>query len=259
MNQEDLKLKFALKKISKKAAKEYKKLFREKSHQYGEYKDIHDAIMQLSFVKDLVKENKNLKLVINYYVKKNIALKSRLKDLAGENDEHISLKIEETDPVLNESLDKMYEILGEKGENANLKDSVEESESSEIEEEEVEEEEAEEEEAQEEEAEEEEEKADSEAEEEEDKTDSEAEEDDASCETETKDKTESEIAESEIADSEIAESEEEEEEEFFEIVIKKVTYCTNNETNGDIYLMENDEMGDKVGYFKNGKPVFTKK
>jgi thiol-disulfide isomerase/thioredoxin len=50
---------------------------------------------------------------------------------------------------------------------------------------------------------------------------------------------------------------EEEEEEFIEIDIDDVTYCTNNEENGFIYeLTEDGDVGDKIGYLKDGEPFF---
>jgi hypothetical protein len=53
------------------------------------------------------------------------------------------------------------------------------------------------------------------------------------------------------------EVEEEVEEEFIEIDIDDVTYCTNNEENGFIYeLTEDGDVGDKVGYLKDGEPFF---
>ena len=49
----------------------------------------------------------------------------------------------------------------------------------------------------------------------------------------------------------------EEEEELFEIEIDDVTYCTNDEENGFIYaLSEDGDVGDKVGYLKEGEPFF---
>ena len=57
--------------------------------------------------------------------------------------------------------------------------------------------------------------------------------------------------------SESEEEEEEAEEEFIEIDIDDVTYCTNNEENGFIYeLTEDGDVGDKVGYLKDGEPFF---
>jgi hypothetical protein len=59
------------------------------------------------------------------------------------------------------------------------------------------------------------------------------------------------------AEEEAEEEEEEEEEEFIEIDIDDVTYCTNNEENGFIYeLTEDGDVGDKVGYLKDGEPFF---
>jgi hypothetical protein len=51
--------------------------------------------------------------------------------------------------------------------------------------------------------------------------------------------------------------EEEPEEELFEIDIDDVTYCTNDDQNGVIYeLLEDSEVGKKIGYFKDGEPIF---
>ena len=47
------------------------------------------------------------------------------------------------------------------------------------------------------------------------------------------------------------------EEELFEIQIDGKTYATDNEMNGVIYaLIEDGDVGDKVGYFKDGKAFF---
>jgi hypothetical protein len=52
--------------------------------------------------------------------------------------------------------------------------------------------------------------------------------------------------------------EEEDEEEVFEIEIDDKTYYTNNEENGIIYeALPNDEVGEKIGYLKDGEPFFT--
>ena len=54
-----------------------------------------------------------------------------------------------------------------------------------------------------------------------------------------------------------ASEEEEEEEELTEIEIDDVTFCTNDEENGFIYeLTEDGDVGDKVGYLKEGEPFF---
>ena len=56
----------------------------------------------------------------------------------------------------------------------------------------------------------------------------------------------------------VEEEEEEEEEEVFEIEIDDKTYYTNNEENGIIYeALPNDEVGEKIGYLKDGEPFFT--
>ena len=50
---------------------------------------------------------------------------------------------------------------------------------------------------------------------------------------------------------------EEAEEGYIEIDIDDVTYCTNNEENGFIYeLTEDGDVGEKVGYLKDGEPFF---
>jgi len=53
------------------------------------------------------------------------------------------------------------------------------------------------------------------------------------------------------------EDSEQEEEELFEIDIDDVTFCTNDDQNGFIYeLLEDSEVGKKIGYFKEGEPIF---
>ena len=54
------------------------------------------------------------------------------------------------------------------------------------------------------------------------------------------------------------EEEEEAEEEVFEINIEDTVYYTTNETNGEIYSCTIDgDVGESVGHFDNGNPVFT--
>ena len=63
--------------------------------------------------------------------------------------------------------------------------------------------------------------------------------------------------ETEKSESVASEAEEEAEEEFIEIDIDDITYCTNNEENGFIYeLTEDGDVGEKVGYLKDGEPFF---
>jgi hypothetical protein len=55
----------------------------------------------------------------------------------------------------------------------------------------------------------------------------------------------------------IQEEEEEEEEELVEIEIDDKTYCTNDEENGFIYELDGEgDVGNKVGYLKEGEPFF---
>ncbi len=78
-------------------------------------------------------------------------------------------------------------------------------------------------------------------------------------EVEVDDEVETEKSEEEV-EEEVEEEEEEveeEEEEYIEIDIDDVTYCTNNEENGFIYeVTEDGDLGDKVGYLKDGEPFF---
>ena len=79
---------------------------------------------------------------------------------------------------------------------------------------------------------------------------SEAEEDEEEVEAVTSEAVASEAVASEaVAD--------EEEEEYIEIDIDDITYCTNNEENGFIYeLTEDGDVGNKIGYLKDGEPFF---
>jgi len=66
-----------------------------------------------------------------------------------------------------------------------------------------------------------------------------------------------ESGEEEEIEVEVEESGEEEEEEVFMVKINGKDYYTNNETNGSIYsITDDDDIGDEVGLYKNGKPVF---
>jgi hypothetical protein len=86
---------------------------------------------------------------------------------------------------------------------------------------------------------------------EEEEEEEEEEEDEQEVETET------EAEEKKVETETKEEEEEEEEEELFEIEIDDTTYCTNNEESGFIFeLSEDGDVGDKVGYFKEGEPFF---
>ena len=77
-------------------------------------------------------------------------------------------------------------------------------------------------------------------------------------EEEVVDEEEEVVDEEEVEEEEEEEEAEEEEEEVFEIEIDDKTYYTNNEENGIIYeALPNDEVGEKIGYLKDGEPFFT--
>ena len=79
-------------------------------------------------------------------------------------------------------------------------------------------------------------------------------------EVEVEESAEEEEEEVEVEEEEEVEVEEEEEEEVYEITIKKKAYYTSNETDGPIYAITDDEdIGDQIGEFKNGKATFYKK
>ena len=56
----------------------------------------------------------------------------------------------------------------------------------------------------------------------------------------------------ELLSDTIIEKEKEEEEEYYVVKIKGKLYVTMDELNGDIHEYVNEEVGEKVGTFKNG-------
>jgi hypothetical protein len=71
----------------------------------------------------------------------------------------------------------------------------------------------------------------------------------------------SEEEEEEVVEASEEEEEEEEEEgdEVYEVTINDTLYYTNNEKDGDIFeCLSDDDVGDVVGSYKDGTPVFTK-
>jgi hypothetical protein len=79
-------------------------------------------------------------------------------------------------------------------------------------------------------------------------------------EVESEDEVEDEAKEEDEVETEksASEDEEEEEEELIEIEIDDVTYCTENEDNGFIYELDKDgNVGESVGYLKDGEPFFN--
>ena len=99
--------------------------------------------------------------------------------------------------------------------------------------------------------------------EENDEEDSEEEEEKKNIENESEVKEEGsdKLLENKEYDEEEAEEEEEEEEEVFEIDIEGKTYFTTGKTNGIVYeyLVDEDDIGDKVGEFKNGVLIWKNK
>ena len=90
-------------------------------------------------------------------------------------------------------------------------------------------------------------------------------------EEESEEEDESEVEDEEEEQEELSDEEEEkpaavtptiapaddEDEELFEVEIDDVSYCTNDEENGIIYaLTEDGDVGAKVGYLKDGEPIF---
>jgi len=163
--------------------------------------------------------------------------------------ENIKLEIDEKTDVKKINIKENTEINWLKLKKDNDNDNEEKEEEEKEEEEEEEEEEDEEEEEEKEEEEEEEEEEDEEEEEEEEEKEEDKEEEIKILKKEDEVETEEE--------SEEESEDESEEEELFEIEIDNITYCTTNEENGFIFeLTKECEQGKKVGYLKNGDPIF---
>ena len=82
-------------------------------------------------------------------------------------------------------------------------------------------------------------------------------EDEVETEEEKDDEEEEKDDEEEEKDGEV-EADEDAEEELIEIEIDGVTYCTENEDNGFIYELDSDgNVGETVGYLKDGEPFFN--
>ena len=181
---------------------------------YQLYKETHDAVSQIPFVKSLMERQQ---MCMCQQPQGN---RTRNQQQPQECVEPIQLEIIDHSPAQVPNLDSIFEYVHSQDND----DKSKEQETDQEEEEQAEEEQAEEAEEEEEQAEEAEEEAE-EAEEEE----------------------------------EAEEDQEEEELELFEVEIKGKTYVTNDETNGDIYEYNNDEVGEIVGAFKNGVAKMLKK
>jgi len=200
---------------------------------------------------------------------KNIKLNVVKTEIIDVSDDDSVVFVEKVKKEITPNIIYVLEEELEEGEIREEEVVEEEAEEEEAEEEEVVEEEAEEEEAEEEEEVVEEEAEGEEAEEEEEVVEEEEEEEEVAEEEEEEEVAEEEVAEEEVAEEEAVEEEEEveeeaveeeAEEEVFEIEIKGKSYYTTNETNGTIYnIDENEEIGEEIGKFENGKPVFYKK
>tara|TARA_B100000035_G_scaffold313678_1_gene327949 strand:- start:4616 stop:5371 length:756 start_codon:yes stop_codon:yes gene_type:complete len=78
-------------------------------------------------------------------------------------------------------------------------------------------------------------------------------------EVEEEEEEEVEEEEEEVEEEEEEEVEEEEEEEVYETTINGINYYVTDEKNGTIYeIDENDDVGEEVGKYNNGVPVFNK-
>ena len=70
---------------------------------------------------------------------------------------------------------------------------------------------------------------------------------------------EEEVEDEQVVEEEEEEEDDEEEEEVYEIKIKTKSYYVSNETNSTIYSITDDgDVGDEVGKYIDGKPVFNK-
>ena len=222
------------------------------------------------------------KMLLGQSVKNIILQESKNHDDVGkeEEEEQSDTEEEEEDDDEEEESDTEEEVEVEAEEEEEVEVEVEEEDDKEEVEEEKEEEVEEEKEEEEVEAEEEEEEEEVEAEEEEEVEEEEEEEeeeemeiklptfptkseivsnasqDDVETETEEEEEedeaAEEEAAEEEAAEEEAAEEEEEEEEEeLFEVEINGIRYVTNDDEDGNIYSYINEEVGEKVGIFKD--------
>jgi hypothetical protein len=183
-----------------------------------------------------------------------VALIKKIENLKNE-----ILELKQTS-IANDTTTEKENIVLKMEEEAEEDEEEAEEDEEEAEEEEAEEEAEEAEEAEEEEAEEEEEEADEE-EEQAEEAEEEADEAEEEADDEAEEEAEEEEAEEELKEEEQEqadeEAEEEEEEELMEIEIDDITYCTNDEENGFIYNLDKDgEVGEKVGYIKDGEPFF---
>ena len=191
---------------------------------YQLFKETHNAVLQIPFVQLLLKQQKMCKC----------------HEPELEEPEPIRLEIIDKVPTDAPNLDSIANYINSTAEDEEAEEAVAQEEAEEAEEEE--EEEAEEEE---------EEEAVADAQEEKEEKEEAEEEEEEEAVAEEKEEAVADAQEEEETDSDTLE--------LFEVEIKGKTYVTNDETNGDIYEYDNDEVGEIVGVFKNGVAKLTKK
>ena len=200
---------------------------RDELHNYDVYKEFYEFMKCSPMMQDIIKENRDLKIKNKMLMKKMKLLVSDpfTTDTYPETSKIIKIKIE---PIDNENnvidltgSDDAEEIIDDK---QNIVYVIEEDEE--------------------------------EDEEEEDEDDEEVVEVEEVLEVEEVEEV------VEVEDDEEEEEEEEddgEEEEVYEIKIKTKSYYVSNETNSTIYSITDDgDVGDEVGKYIDGKPVFNK-
>jgi len=225
---------------------------------HDEYKENYRGIMNLPVIQNLKRKNRELKQQIKLLQR---LLKSR--KLEDPDDEVVVVKVESMAAASGQGQTKVYDLTTDEPSgdepsgdplpvtNVLIKQEKEVEKVEEEEEEEVEVEETEEVE---------------EAEEAEEVEEEEVEEDEVE-EDEVDEMAELQKGLSRQEDLKLEEEEEEEEmeeveveEEYVEVTINGTTYCTNDEQNGTIYAVTDDgDLGEEVGVFKQGKPVFKTK
>jgi DNA repair exonuclease SbcCD ATPase subunit len=266
------------------------------SHMLADYqlfKETHEAVLQIPFVKSLLERQKACKCneepIQLEIIDVSPADAPNLDSIAEYINSTVGDDLEEADEEVQEADEEVQEADEEEQEVQEADEEVQEADEEEQEVQEADEEEQEadeedqeadeeeqeadeeEQEADEEEQEEQEEQEVQEADEEEQEEQEVQEADEEEQEVQEADEEEQEADEVEVEQEQLAEKkdpepepeqeadESEEELELFEVEIKGKTYVTNDETNGDIYEYENDEVGSIIGTFKNGVAKMTKK
>jgi len=223
---------------------------------HDEYKENYRGIMNLPVIQNLKRKNRELKQQIKLLQR---LLKSR--KLEDPDDEVVVVKVESMASASGHGQTKVYDLTTDEPSgheplgdplpvtNVLIKQEKEVEKVEEVEEEEEEEVEVEETEEVE------------EAEEAEEVKEEEVEEDEVDemaelqkgLSRQEEDRQEEEVEEEETEEVEV-------EEEYVEVTINGTTYCTNDEQNGTIYAVTDDgDLGEEVGVFKQGKPVFKTK